>query len=70
MLVHVAGSRWRVEEFFQAGKGLAALDEHLVRHHASWSRCVTIAMLAHALLAVVRADEQARHPAHEYLIPL
>ncbi len=27
-LVRVAGSRWRVEETFQSGKGLAGLDEH------------------------------------------
>lgn len=40
-LVRVAGSRWRVEEFFQSGKGLAALDEHQVRRYASWSRWVT-----------------------------
>ena len=37
-LVRAAGSRWRVEEFFQSGKGLAALDEHQVRRYASWSR--------------------------------
>ncbi len=33
----VAGSRWRVE-FFQSGKGLAALDEHQVRRYGSSSR--------------------------------
>ncbi|HUZ51258.1 MAG TPA: IS701 family transposase [Streptosporangiaceae bacterium] len=69
VLVQVAGSRWRVEEFFQSGKGLAALDEHQVRRYTSWSRWVTLAMLAHAFLAVVRADEHAR-PAPDALIPL
>ena len=69
-LVRVAGSRWRVEEFFQSGKGLAALDEHQVRRYPSWSRWVTLAMLAHAFLAVVRADEHTRHPAPDALIPL
>jgi SRSO17 transposase len=68
-LVRVAGSRWRVEEFFQSGKGLAALDEHQVRRYASWSRWVTLAMLAHAFLAVVRADGYT-HPAPDALIPL
>lgn len=53
-LVRVAGSRWRVEETFQAGKGLAGLDEHQLRRFTSWSRWVTLAMLAHAFLAVVR----------------
>ncbi|MFF1337712.1 IS701 family transposase [Streptomyces sp. NPDC058290] len=69
-LVRVAGSRWRVEEFFQSGKGLAALDEHQVRRYASWSRWVTLAMLAHAFLAVVRADEHDRQPIPNDLIPL
>lgn len=69
-LVKVAGSRWRVEETFQSGKGLAGLDEHQVRRFASWSRWVTLAMLAHAFLAVVRADEHSRHPGAVELIPL
>ncbi|WP_411089555.1 hypothetical protein [Streptomyces sp. 061-3] len=66
----MAGSRWRVEEFFQAGKGLAALDQHQVRRYPSWSRWVTLAMLAHAFLAVVRADEHTRAPTPDGLIPL
>ncbi|MET9397987.1 IS701 family transposase [Kitasatospora sp. NPDC002965] len=69
-LVRVAGSRWRVEEFFQSGKGLAGLDEHQVRRFVSWSRWVTLAMLAHAFLAVVRAGEHARQPGPTDLIPL
>ncbi len=68
--VRVAGSRWRVEEFFQSGKGLAALGEHQVRRFTSWSRWVTLAMLAHAFLAIVRADEHAHRPTPEDLIPL
>ncbi|WP_406500720.1 IS701 family transposase [Streptomyces sp. NBC_00846] len=69
-LVRVAGSKWRVEETFQAGKGLAGLDEHQLRRFTSWSRWVTLAMLAHAFLAVLRADEHARTPAPDGLIPL
>ncbi|MEU8975942.1 IS701 family transposase [Streptomyces monashensis] len=69
-LVKTAGSRWRVEETFQAEKGLAGLDEHQVRRYRSWTRWVTLAMLAHAFLAVVRADEHARSPAPDGLIPL
>jgi SRSO17 transposase len=69
-LVKVAGSRWRVEETFQSGKGLAGLDEHQVRRFASWTRWVTLAMLAHAFLAVVRADEHTRTPGPADLIPL
>ncbi|MGZ2359948.1 IS701 family transposase [Streptomyces sp. 372A] len=69
-LVRVAGSRWRVEEAFQSGKGLAGLDEHQVRRYTSWSRWVPLAMLAHAFLAVVRANEHVRHPVPHGLIPL
>lgn len=59
-----------MEETFQSGKGLAGLAEHQVRHYASWSRWVTLAILAHAFLAVVRADEHTRQPARDKLIPL
>ncbi|MDT0425115.1 MULTISPECIES: IS701 family transposase [Streptomyces] len=69
-LVKTAGSRWRVEETFQTEKGLAGLDEHQVRRYSSWARWVTLAMLAHAFLAVVRADEHARRSGPDDLIPL
>lgn len=69
-LVKTAGSRWRIEETFQTEKGLAGLDEHQVRRYPSWSRWVTLAMLAHAFLAVVRAEEHARRPGPDDLIPL
>jgi SRSO17 transposase len=69
-LVRVAGSRWTVEETSQAGKGLAGLDEHQVRRWTSWHRWVTLAMLAHAFLAVTAAAERRDRPAPEDLIPL
>ncbi|MFD7713205.1 transposase [Streptomyces sp. NPDC059786] len=69
-LVRVAGSRRRVEEFLQSGKGLAALDEHQVGRYSSWFRWATPAMLAHAFLAVLRTNEHDRHPAPDELIPL
>jgi len=37
-LVRVAGTRWRIEEAFQAGKGLTGLDEHQVRRWTSGYR--------------------------------
>jgi len=37
-----------VEESFQAGKGLAGLDEHQVRRWVSWQRWTLLAMTAHA----------------------
>jgi hypothetical protein len=51
----VAGQRWRIEESFQAGKGLCGLDEHQVRRWTSWHRWTTLAMLTHAFLAVTTA---------------
>ncbi|MDH6711105.1 SRSO17 transposase [Kitasatospora sp. MAA19] len=69
-LVRVAGRRWTVEETFQAGKGLAGLDEHQVRRWTSWHRWVTLAMLAHAFLAVTAATERRDRPAPDGLIPL
>jgi SRSO17 transposase len=69
-LVRVAGTRWRVEEAFQAGKGLCGLDEHQVRRWRSWYRWVTLAMLAHAFLVVAAVTQHARHPPPLGLIPL
>ena len=57
VLVKVAGVRWSVEECFQAGKNdEAGLDHNQVRLYRAWYRCVTLAMLALAWLAVTRAS--------------
>jgi SRSO17 transposase len=69
-LVRVAGRRWTVEESFQAGKGLAGLDEHQVRRWTSWRRWTLLAMVAHALLAVIAAREHDLRPAPDGLIAL
>ena len=69
-LVRVAGRRWTVEESFQAAKGLAGLDEHQVRRWRSWQRWTLLAMLAHALLAVIAANEHTDRPAPTGLIAL
>ena len=58
-LVHVAGTRWTVEERFQTGKGLVGLDQHQVRRWRSWYRWVTLAMLAHAFLVVAALTERS-----------
>jgi SRSO17 transposase len=69
-LVRVAGRRWTVEESFQASKGLAGLDEHQVRRWTSWRRWTLLAMIAHALLAVIAANEHADRPAPLDMIAL
>jgi hypothetical protein len=55
-LVRVAGSRWSVEEVFQATKNEVGLDHYQVRKHTAWYRHVTLAMVAHAHLAFLAAD--------------
>ncbi|GAA2810077.1 hypothetical protein GCM10010522_29970 [Kribbella solani] len=60
----MAGTRWRIEENIQAGKGCAGLDEHQVRTWTSWHRWTTLAMLAHAFLAVTAARQRAAHGDH------
>jgi SRSO17 transposase len=54
-LVRVAGTRWMVESGFQAGKGQTGLDHYQVRRYQAWYRHVTLAMVALAFLAVMRA---------------
>ena len=61
-LVKVAGSRWKIEDGFAAGKELAALDEHQVRSWTSWHRWTILALLACAFLSVLAADPARRQP--------
>ena len=69
-LVAVAGQRWRIEESFQAAKGLTGIDQHQVRRWNSWHRWTTLAMLAHAFLAVATAIERDTAPTPTGLIML
>ena len=70
-LVKVAGSRWKIEDGFAAGKELAALDQHQVRSWTSWHRWTILALLAHAFLSVLAATQPAPdHAPDSPLIPL
>ena len=53
-LVQVAGRRWAIEECFEEAKGQVGLDQYEVRRWDGWYRHITLAMLAHAYLAVIR----------------
>jgi SRSO17 transposase len=55
-LVRVAGIRWAIEESFQTAKGQVGLDHYEVRRWPGWYRHITLALLAHAFLAVTRAQ--------------
>jgi SRSO17 transposase len=54
-LVRVAGTRWTVASCFEAAKQEVGLAQYEVRSWTGWHRHVTLACLAHAFLAVVRA---------------
>ncbi|TMR01829.1 IS701 family transposase [Nonomuraea turkmeniaca] len=56
-LVKIAGTRWAVEESFQAAKGQVGLDHYQVRGWTAWHRHITLAMLALALLAAIAAAQ-------------
>ena len=53
-LARVAGTRWTIEACFEAAKGEVGLDQYEVRSWTGWHRHITLAMLAHAYLAVLR----------------
>jgi SRSO17 transposase len=55
-LARVAGTRWAVEEGFEQAKGEVGLDHYEVRKWPGWYRHITLALLAHAFLAVTRAQ--------------
>ena len=59
-MIAVAGKRWAVEECFEIAKGQCGLDEYEVRSWTGWHRHVTLSLLAHAYLTVVRA--RVAHP--------
>jgi SRSO17 transposase len=54
-LVRVAGERWLIEQSFETAKGECGLDHYEVRHWQGWYRHITLSMLAHAVLSVLRA---------------
>jgi SRSO17 transposase len=61
-MVHAIGSRWTVEQCFEEAKGEVGLDEYEVRSFHGWYRHITLSMLAHAFLTVLRAQSQAQLP--------
>lgn len=53
-LVHVEGTRWRIEEGFETAKNELGLDHNETRSWHGWHRHVSLVMLAYAMMAVVR----------------
>jgi SRSO17 transposase len=59
-VVRVAGTRWVIEQSFETAKQEVGLDEYEVRKYDAWYRYITLALFAHAFLAVVRAHAAPR----------
>ncbi len=57
-LAQVAGRRWEIECGFEETKGKCGLDHYEVRQWHSWYRHITLSLLAHAVLAVLRIGEK------------
>ena len=53
-VVQIAGRRWTIEEAIEEAKGEVGLDQYEVRTYRAWYRFMTLALFAHAVLAVVR----------------
>ena len=58
--VSVAGTRWTIEVELESSKGEVGLDEYEVRSWHGWYRHITLCLLAHALLVVLRSH--SLHP--------
>lgn len=54
--VRVAGARWSIEMGFEITKDHLGLDHYEVRSWRAWYRHVTLVLLAHAMLSVIRAQ--------------
>ena len=55
-LARIAATRYTVEQCIEEAKGEVGLDQYEVRHYHSWYRHITLALLAHTWLAVVRSQ--------------
>jgi SRSO17 transposase len=61
-LVGVCQDRWAVEQCFAEAKGEVGMDHYEVRRWDAWHRHVTLCLLAHALLVVVRLAAREEDP--------
>jgi SRSO17 transposase len=57
-LIRVIGSRWPIEESFEAAKQEAGLADYQVRKWDPWHRHITLSMLVLTFLAVLRATSK------------
>jgi SRSO17 transposase len=53
-LIRVCATRWQVEECFAQANGEVGMEQYAVRTWTAWHRFVTLCLVAHAILIVVR----------------
>lgn len=58
-LARVCDARWQIEECFAQAKGEVGMDHYEVRTWTAWHRFITLCLLAHSLLVILRAQAQA-----------
>lgn len=58
-LVQVCDTRWQIEECFAQVKGEVGMDHYEVRTWEAWHRFITLCLLAHTLLVVLRTQALA-----------
>ena len=69
-LVQVCDTRWQIEECFAQAKGEIGMDHYEVRTWTAWHRFVTLCLLAHASLVVLRSVARQEETAEKgALIP-
>ena len=64
----VTGTRWRVEEFFEDGKGDFGMADYEARSWTSWHHHMTLVALAHLYITTTRQELQEEMP--ELTLPL
>ena len=63
VLAEVAGSRYHIEHLLEEAKGTTGLADYEVRSYPSWYRHMTLALMAHTWLTLLRqADAQKKRP--------
>lgn len=58
-LAKTAGARWSIEGSFESAKQESGLADYEVRSWTGWHRHITLALLAHAVLAAIRKVAEA-----------
>jgi SRSO17 transposase len=64
----VTGTRWRVEEFFEDGKGDFGMSDYEARAWTSWHHHMTMVALAHLFMTTTKHELQEEMP--ELTLPL